>query len=207
MISAPTVSLHAEGVYRAEGISCRKAYRDSRRDLYRASVGEDRIFPFRCCGGRMISAPTVSLHAEGVYRAEGISCRKAYRSEAISCPTGANWASDAARYVCGTQTRYTAAARQYDMLPFASTICGLCRVTIPPFIPPLHKGGMGEHASKSLPLRGEEMATRGKRATAPLKRSVSGVVPDREAHRMRWTRRKAERFSRMNCDCGAWRKR
>ena len=37
------------------------------------------------------------------------------------------------------------------MLPFASTICGLCRATIPP----LHKGGMGEHAAKGLPLRGE----------------------------------------------------
>ncbi len=42
-----------------QGISCRKAYRESRRDLYRILVGEDRIFPFRCCSGRIISAPTV----------------------------------------------------------------------------------------------------------------------------------------------------
>ena len=92
MISAPTVSLYAEGVYRAEGISCRKAYRESRRDLYRASVGEDRIFPFRCCGGRMLSAPTDSLarvsraeslpersRREHIARCRRISCRKAYR--------------------------------------------------------------------------------------------------------------------------------
>ena len=138
-------------------------------------------------------------------RRRRISCRKAYRSEAISCPAGANWASDAARYVCRTQTRYTAAARQYDMLPFASTICGLCRATIPPFIHPLHKGGMGEHASKSLPLRGEGGHGDARRAcngTAVTKRS--GV--EFRLHRMRWTRRKAERFSRMNCACGAWRK-
>ena len=72
--------------YRAEGISCRKAYRESRRDFYRILVGEDRIFPFRCCGGQIRSAPTVSLRAEGTYRAEGISCRKAYRA-----PRGQIW--------------------------------------------------------------------------------------------------------------------
>ena len=48
-----------EHIARRRRISCRKAYRESRRDLYRIPAGEDRIFPFRCCGGWMISAPMV----------------------------------------------------------------------------------------------------------------------------------------------------
>ena len=144
-------------------------------------------------GGRIRSAPTVFLRAAGAYRAARhiVPCR-------------ANWAADAARYVCRTQTRDTAAARQHDMLPFASTICGLCRATIPPFIPPFTQGGHRRaRTQKPSPGYGEGGHGDARRAcngTAVTKRS--GVE-----FRLRWmrsTRRKAERFSRMNCACGAY---
>ncbi len=212
-----------EHIARCRRISCRKAYRKSRRDLYRIPVGEDRIFPFRCCGGRMLSAPTDSLarmsrakslpersRREHIARCRRISCRKAYRASVgedrifpfrccggrmLSAPTGSLARMSHTKSLPERSRReHIARRRRISCRKAYRNISHTCRGRSYLPVPLLRRadairpyGFVGENVTYQKP--------------SPRRGRWRGLPS-----RMRWIRRKAERFSRINelpSSCGA----
>ena len=120
-------------------------------------VGEDRIFPFRCCGGRIISAPTVRW------------CKRALPGLLLRGEGGEASAS---------RMRWTRRKAERFSRMIGRMLC--IRYPVPlisHFVTAFPRGGSQEPHPYLL-LRGEG--------------------GEASASRMRWSCRKAERFSRMN---------